>query len=468
MTTKIVKNKEKIVSRILGIEDEQLNPSKYLRATAKKPVSAPVRKIASASAKAHTKVLLDRRNVSAPAKISVRARSKLNISKLPNELKSLIVNKYVNMLPKGYKLREWIPVEKLLWSPLCENPNAIEMIEERLKSDSLLSEEEYNELYHFGFEYKTVHWPTLSINKNAIELIKEKIKAEDLLTPQEYERLRNNNRLDWAAIAINEDYDAMKLLDMKRSKIEWYMLSQQKNAMKLFIIPKYNEEKSIDKNILFNMRGTEKLDWGQLSRNEDAIKIIKEHLRFEDTIPLEIYNYLDSSNKINWGELAENPNAMQIIINFIEKYIQYENIHDEDDPNYRYAQHFDQIWRNLSKNPNASKYLYEKYPKKIKWRAFSGNPKAIKYLNMPINYDNIDWCNLSKNPAAINLLIANREKIDWCSFSCNTNPKAMELIKEKFEDELLDTENNTFHLLRPHEKLDWHNLSKNPAIFEEI
>jgi len=460
MTT-IKEKKEKILSRIFRIEDEQLNPS-----NAKKHVSEPT--------KAPIRVL-EKRHVSAPAKISVRARSKFNITKLPNDLKSLFVKKYLNMLPDEYRLRDWIPVDKIDWRGLCQNPNAINMIEERIILDSTLSKEEYNIRYYRltnGLEYKTVNWPSLSINKNAIKLIKERIIAEDLLTLQEYETLGFANRLDWTSIAVNEDYEAMKLLSKKPSKINWNLLSINKNAMELFILPKYNEEKLIEPEILFNIMhyANKKLDWSQLSRNEDAIKIIKEHLRFEDTIPLEIYNDLDFSNIIDWGGLAANPKALSIITKFIEKYIQYEDIDDEEHPYYRYAKHFDDIWRNLSKNPTdaAIKYLNEKYPEKINWRAFSGNPKAIRYLNDPINYERIDWSKLSKNTAAIDLLKENIEKIDWYYISCNTNPKAMELIRVKFEQELLDAENNTLHLLSSHEKLNWSELSKNPAIFEEI
>ena len=348
------------------------------------------------------------------------------------------------------------------------------MIKERIIFDSTLSIEEYNDRYnrlgYIQLDKQTVYWPSLSNNENAIELIKERIIAEDLLTLQEYETLGFTNRLDWTGIVLNENYEAMELLNMKRSKINWNLLSINKNAMELFILPKYNEEKLIDQDILFNIMHytNEKLDWYQLSRNENAIKIIKEHILFEDTIPLEIYNDLHSSNKIDWGGLASNPNAMPIIIRFIERYIQYEDIDDEEHPYYRYAQHFDDIWRNLSKNPKAAKYLYENYRRKINWRAFSENPKAIRYLNDPINYEKIDWSKLSKNTAAIDLLKENIEKIDWYYISCNTNPKAMELIRVKFEQELLDAENNTLRLLHTHEKLDWYELSQNPAIFLTI
>jgi hypothetical protein len=85
-------SKIKVVSRILGIEDEQQNR--------KKPASAPVRK---------TKVLQltplrasKKKPASAPARIEVRQNVKLNITKLPNELKSLILKNFVNMLPNNF------------------------------------------------------------------------------------------------------------------------------------------------------------------------------------------------------------------------------------------------------------------------------------------------------------------------------------------------------------------------------
>lgn len=96
------------------------------------------------------------------------------------------------------------------------------MIEERIIYDSTLTKKEYNERYNIrlgnGSEHRTIYWPSLSINKNAIELIKNKIIAEDSLTLQEYEKLDWSNRLDWTSIAVNKDYKAMELLNMKRSK----------------------------------------------------------------------------------------------------------------------------------------------------------------------------------------------------------------------------------------------------------
>ena len=53
------------------------------------------------------------------------------------------------------RLRPWIPVEKLNWSNLSLNPNAIHLLEKYLKN---------------------IDWELLSFNPNAIELLKKKYK----------------------------------------------------------------------------------------------------------------------------------------------------------------------------------------------------------------------------------------------------------------------------------------------------
>jgi hypothetical protein len=98
MSSKILENRKRVVSRILGIEDEH-NPSPLLK-NLKKPASAPVRK---------TKALQltplrasKKKPASAPARIEVRQNVKLNITKLPNDLKRLILKNFVNMHPNNF------------------------------------------------------------------------------------------------------------------------------------------------------------------------------------------------------------------------------------------------------------------------------------------------------------------------------------------------------------------------------
>ncbi len=102
-------------------------------------------------------------------------------------------------------------------------------------------------------------------------------------------------------------------------------------------------------------------------------------------------------------------------------------------------------WFNLSSNP-AAIHLLEKYPDKINWDCLSENPAGIQLLEK--NLSKINWFNLSSNPAAIHLLEKNPDKIVWSRLS--RNPAAIQLL-EKNPDKI---------------KLYWDCLSENSAIFE--
>ena len=59
--------------------------------------------------------------------------TKMTLNKLPEELRTQIVQKYMTLFPTKYKLRDWIPLEKLNLNYLSENPNAIKLLKEILK-----------------------------------------------------------------------------------------------------------------------------------------------------------------------------------------------------------------------------------------------------------------------------------------------------------------------------------------------
>lgn len=484
--SKTTKKKTNIISRILGLKDED---KKGKHKSAKAYVSDPGRMQKNNSANLLKKT---KKPTSAPAKILTKKKvrpteSSSMLMSLPNDIKSHILDKLKDILPYGYKLRKWIPSEYLNWRSLCENPYAIEMIEERLAFDKDLSPEEYKVLYldnnNIRFiqpgQYNTVHWGSLSINKNAILLIERKMKEEEVLTLQNYELLRENDRLNWVSIGLNPNPIAMNLLNMKRSTICWPLLCSQKNAMDLFILPKYNEEKFIDSNILFyKTHKRYKLDWKILSSNPAAIHIIKEHLRFEDTLPFDTFVNLNVSDKVNWSNLAKNSNpaVIPIIKKFIEDYIEYEHIVDENlNPFLRYTFELGGLLHNLWENPRATKYLLDNFSYRIKWEPFSANTskEAIQYLrqrieiekgldlNHPDNYNKISWSNLSSNPSAFDLLNENQDKIHWGKLCCNINPKVMKLIEKKFREDP-KRDNYSFRLSQ---NLDWQALSQNPAIF---
>ena len=77
-------------------------------------------------------------------------------------------------------------------------------------------------------------------------------------------------------------------------------------------------------------------------------------------------------------------------------------------------------WYDLSANPAAIQLLKE-YPNQICWTYLSRNPapEAIEILEQ--NLDKIVWDNLCRNPSfeAMSILEANQDKINWMFLSMN-------------------------------------------------
>ena len=91
----------------------------------------------------------------------------------------------------------------------------------------------------------------------------------------------------------------------------------------------------------------------------------------------------------------------------------------------------------ISKNPNALYYLINnKIPINYFWLSYNTNPIAMGLLaeEMKVNPSvHLDWKALSRNPEAIKILKANRDKISWGFLSLNTNPEAMKLLEEEIK-----------------------------------
>ena len=91
----------------------------------------------------------------------------------------------------------------------------------------------------------------------------------------------------------------------------------------------------------------------------------------------------------------------------------------------------------ISKNPNALYYLIDNgLPINYFWLSYNSNPIAMGLLaeEMKVNPAvHLDWAALSRNPEAIKILKANRDKIRWGILSLNTNPKAMKLLEEEIK-----------------------------------
>jgi hypothetical protein len=168
--------------------------------------------------------------------------------------------------------------------------------------------------------------------------------------------------------------------------------------------------------------------------------MIKERIEYEKINVPEYYE----ENRVCINNFSDNENPQ--IIEFIKERIEYEKGLSEEE--YKKIDIYDVLdWSYISANPNAIDILKDNIDK-INWFELSSNtnPRAIELLreraiiekNMSrIDYrrlrNKIDWFNLSINPNAIDLLKENEDNIMWGYLS--GNPNAIDLL-EKNKDEI--------------------------------
>jgi hypothetical protein len=374
------------------------------------------------------------------------------ITTLPQDLRSIILDKFSEMLPTKYVLLDWIDKDKLEWMFLSSNPNAIDFLKNNQDN---------------------VYWNSLSSNPNpnAIKLLEERIKYENNLDDNEYiELVTSGNNICWYSLSQNPN--AIKLLKKNYNEIVWYSLSQNSNPNAIKLLQKKikvgftdtDSEESVWFSLSQNPNAMEilknnpdKIIWCKLSENSnpDAIKLLKERITYENNLSRKEYYDLEGQNKIDWNQLLQNPNAIDLLKENPKKI------------NFNY----------LSANPKAIDLLkeqikyentldvkeYKVLKNKINWERLSANQNAIDLLKE--NQDKIDWKELSANPNAIDLLKENKDKIDWQHIS--KNPNAIKLLKERieYEETLTKTQYNKLEFA---EKIEWYFLSKNPSIFKAI
>ena len=374
---------------------------------------------------------------SSPKSIKNKMKPKMTLNKLPNDLKTQIVEKYMSLFPTKYVLKDFMSLEKINWSWLSQNPNAIDLLQEKMNNENKLEQEVLNKL-----PYKDkISWEYLSQNPNAIELLEEKINRENRMSKEYLDNLEPINKIDWGLLSKNPN--AIELLKANPDKIKWDRLSENPS----------------DKAIELLKANPTKIDWHFLSRNPnpEAIELLKEN-----------------PYQIEWSELSANPNPDAIEL--LQEKMNNENKLGQEVLNkLRFKDKID--WFYLSKNPNAIDMLKEN-PDKIDWDRLSQNPNAIGLLKANIN--KINWLFLCSNvnPEAIKLIrkrlkylrnlsddeyydydLSDSEFLDWERIS--ENPAAIELLEEKINEE-----KNMPELDNRYDKISWALLSANPAIFE--
>jgi hypothetical protein len=168
-----------------------------------------------------------KKNIHAKSKIvssilsRARAKTETGIAILPDELQEKIVGDLISISIN--KLRDGIPVDKLNWSYLCENPNAIDLISDRMDFENNLSKEEYDRLpYKINWSklctnsdigaikllslkvnYDKIDWLMLSSNPNAIQLLEKRVKYQLSLNQDELNGLSIHKLISWQKIAAN-------------------------------------------------------------------------------------------------------------------------------------------------------------------------------------------------------------------------------------------------------------------------
>jgi hypothetical protein len=274
-------------------------------------------------------------------------KNKNKILKIKEKLIGAPLNNFVK-----YKLLDWIPIEKLDWSKLSENPNAIYLLEankDKIDWTGLSSnpspraihllETNKDKIHWYGLSRNPnaihlletnedkIYWETLSRNPNAIYLLEENLDKIDWrglsFNPNAINLLEaNKDNINWTGLSGNPSPGAIHLLEENLDKIDWRMLSENPSPGAIHLL-----EKNLDK-----------IDWYSLSRNPNAIHLLEKNL-----------------DKINWWCLSLNPNAIHLI-----------------------EANFDEIdWWCLSKNPNAI-HLLEANQYKIDWERLSQNPSIFK------------------------------------------------------------------------------------------
>jgi hypothetical protein len=194
----------------------------------------------------------------------------------------------------------------------------------------------------------------------------------------------------------------------------------------------------------------DKVNWTNLSHNQNATHIIKQHL-----------------SNCCWELLCDNKNAVSIIEKHMNDIcsICHEPLASKSKSINGYCSHFN--WSGLCCNPNAVKLLKQRFsviqdPREIVWSSLSANVNGIPILemltnNFTTNLEKIDWGQFCYNISSVPILLRYYERLQhriiW-RYLCG-NPNAILLLQHA-------TNNFTKNL----EILDWYSLSGNPnAVF---
>ena len=323
----------------------------------------------------------------------------------------LCKNENANVIP--IISRHLNDLEYLEWGTLLRNPNAIPILEKNIdkfqsnfftnKNAFLFLEKNNNfEKYVKPLIDDFISLSTILINENLTNIIEKIIQLQPGITIKRFFWSNLMHNANCHLIVENHKNDFIHFMQKNEignvgrfffEKEIWENFSKQKNIVFIY-------EQFPDKKDLF----IKNLDWEILSQNENAISILEENPKH-----------------IKWVDLLKNKNAVFLI---------------ENNLTTKYPKNFQlNLLLNLASNSNAM-HIFERYfdaskYKNIKdqniWNVLCANPNAISLLEH--NVEQINWEILSENPNAIFILEHNVNKIHWDKLAKNSNPNALNLIK---------------------------------------
>jgi hypothetical protein len=173
---------------------------------------------------------------------------RVSLHALPDDILEKIVNKYKTLFSRvKYKLKDWIPLEKLNWVKLSSNPNAIELLKanyDEIDWRYLSGNPSTEAIELLQKNIHEINWEMLSQNPNsaAIELLK-----------------KYPENISWHWLSKNPNPAAIKLLEANPDKIAWYYLSENPSTEAIELLKANDDE----------------IDWQYLSKNPNpkAIEI---------------------------------------------------------------------------------------------------------------------------------------------------------------------------------------------------
>lgn len=346
-----------------------------------------------------------------------------------------------------YKLTPFISnfFEIDIWDKICQNPEAIEIIKNKMKTD-----------------HEMINFELLLRNQNVYQLfVEEGNILNDFMLNKENLPESCLNELNFCLSENNNNL---------AKNISRHASSKAINYLQLYA-PYLLDIKCLSGNpeaIDYLLEYPEEIDWSELSLNPNAIFLLEENPDKIDWKKLSLNSSAGellgkNPHLINWENLSSNPGAIQIL---------KENPHKIN-------------WEQLSKNTQAI-HLLEQNLDKISWCSLSENLKAVKLLDKYFREQNI--CRyLYKMPNIQPFrdlilkyyhLIRTRINLDFFEIPVLTSLIEQErgnfLMKHiksqlNLNSKFLELNPRAIHYIEKHlDRIDYFNLCKNPKAIHLI